>query len=809
MPLEQALKSPVRSSTGEAQNPWADDQLGSQWQSGLEHNTAGQPPVTGNDSKEGGAVSGGRELASSEWQLNSGLNDASEWERSRNSPIPLRSNNPFLKVRQPENNPWEDRNSRTVSEDTASLSQDDASARLGKDEGYIPMTARLSLFDQPVSESPWIEEQSNNLEPPSTVHQSQHPSPQSYQYPDNEHDDRNVSPIPFPESQAVVHSNQPAYTPQPSQQQHDSGKLSPDNEIATPATISTATSGSSHVLIDFNESLQPNTGTDQNKAASPIYEPTVNGRQESQESQVSSQIALESAPPLPDRANVSRSDHGVTSEETPVISTSEAEGNRQQEKKLETYSIRHVNWTDVTGKLRDSPVLSQNKNGPCPLLALVNALVLRANPDTQSPIVRALQTREQISLGLLIEALFDELTTCLGPDDELPDIEALSRFLTMLHTGMNVNPRLILESNDAVGTFRQTDDIRLYSTFGVPLVHGWVAALSTDVHMALMRIAQYHEDVQLLHFRKEELEDRIFHGGSLEAEEEQEMKDIQLIQHFTDVENATQLSMFGLDCLTEKLPPGSLSILFRNDHFSTLYKHPQSKKLFALVTDAGYSGHAEIVWESLVDVNGSSAGFFAGDFRPVGHTSSPGASDPSGPRMSSNTRTPSAPSEQHSSTLSAQEQADADYAYALSLQYQEEEQRESTGDSRMQNPLRATDPRHSRQGSSGFTNGSISPHTSYSGNRSSRQSQHVRQAQHQSNSQMANDGQDDAPPPSYEQAASSPIYPSPRRSPNPMNNTSYAGQYPGSRGGRRPPGTSIPGGPPERTKDRNKECVVM
>jgi hypothetical protein len=47
-------------------------------------------------------------------------------------------------------------------------------------------------------------------------------------------------------------------------------------------------------------------------------------------------------------------------------------------------------------------------------------------------------------LGLLIEALFDELTTRLGPDDELPDIEALSRFLTMLHAGMNVNPRLTL-----------------------------------------------------------------------------------------------------------------------------------------------------------------------------------------------------------------------------------------------------------------------------------------------------------------------------------------------------------------------------
>jgi hypothetical protein len=97
--------------------------------------------------------------------------------------------------------------------------------------------------------------------------------------------------------------------------------------------------------------------------------------------------------------------------------------------------------------LLQSPILVQNKNGPCPLLALINALVLRADdPNAQPPIVRALKTREQISLGLLIEALFEELTTCLGPDDEFPDIEALAQFLTMLHTGMNVNPRLTLVS---------------------------------------------------------------------------------------------------------------------------------------------------------------------------------------------------------------------------------------------------------------------------------------------------------------------------------------------------------------------------
>lgn len=122
---------------------------------------------------------------------------------------------------------------------------------------------------------------------------------------------------------------------------------------------------------------------------------------------------------------------------------SNSQPNRQEEvAHSETYDIRTVNWTDGTTELRQSPILVQNENGPCPLLALVNALIMRSAPDAQTPLVRALRARETISLGLLIQALFDELMTYIDQQGPLPDIEALSSFLTMLHTGMNVNPRL-------------------------------------------------------------------------------------------------------------------------------------------------------------------------------------------------------------------------------------------------------------------------------------------------------------------------------------------------------------------------------
>ncbi|PYI07780.1 hypothetical protein BO78DRAFT_428640 [Aspergillus sclerotiicarbonarius CBS 121057] len=805
MPLEQAQRSPIRTSAGDGSNPWADELTA---RFGLDHHESPQQAAAENPAQSGEmagdrmpdkvpsiSVPGAQERPANDWQP--------DREYTGQSPVQLQSNNPFLKPRSPEPNPWEDRNSRS-SYGGSFQSHDGASGRLGQDEGYIPMTARLSLFDQPETESPWVGEQTASV-PPTAPPQPYGSHDPNQPYPglssDNQYSSANVPAVPYASQQTYL---------QPTTQLHDDGRQSPARSMSTPVTLSSNTTGSSHVLIEFDEAPNPPPEPGLTKEAPQGYD-----YDSPRDSQVTSQQEkLAEAPSLPDRSKVAGSGavHTKSAWSGPI---SEAEAERQQEQRSETYSIRHVNWMDSTRKLRESPILVQNKNGPCPLLALVNALVLRsASHDSQSPIVKALQTREQISLGLLIQALFDELTTHLGPNDELPDIEALSRFLTMLHTGMNVNPRLTLESNDALGTFLETEDIRLYGTFGVPLIHGWVAAPSTEADAALARTAQYYEDIQLLPFRKQDLEDSVMRGNSLTPEEELVMSDIQTIQKFTEFDNATQLSTFGLEHLAAKLQPGSFSILFRNDHFSTLYKHPQLCRLFTLVTDAGYSSHAEVVWESLVDVNGSEAGFYSGDFRPVSHNA-PQQSDPSGPRTSSNSDNTSQPQERNS-TMTPQEQADADYAYALALQYQEEEQRENATNNR--NPSQRASVSYPPSGlapetgytrnrsSSAVQSSSGSYATAASGNRSSRQSQRPGRYS-QSHLPTVRPADDDAPP-SYEQAARSPVYPSPQRSPN-FTDSPNATPYQRTQVGRRPPGVPISTGPSERVRDRNKDCVVM
>lgn len=310
--------------------------------------------------------------------------------------------------------------------------------------------------------------------------------------------------------------------------------------------------------------------------------------------------------------------------------------------KSETYQIKNINWHDATAAKnpRTSPILVQNANGPCPLVALVNALTLTTPADkTNTALVETLRSREQVSLGLLLNAVFDELMSesRAQPDVPLPDVTELYDFLKGLHTGMNVNPRFVpteevvtafkrtslthlhpTERTDMIpGTFEHTREMALYSTFSIPLIHGWLPSTDDAVYDAFSRQAASYEDAQNLLFREEELDEKLCNDQGLTPEEQQIYQDIMTIKSFLSI-SATQLTRFGLDVIKKAMKPGSVAILFRNDHFSTLYRHPQTMQLLILVTDAGYANHPEVVWESLVDVTGESAEFFSGDFRLVG-----------------------------------------------------------------------------------------------------------------------------------------------------------------------------------------------
>lgn len=388
------------------------------------------------------------------------------------------------------------------------------------------------------------------------------------------------------------------------------------------------------------------------------------------------------------------------------------------------YQIKKISWHDHSSSFnpRVSPILTQNANGPCPLLALVNALILSTPSDNTNEIAQYLTSKTEVSLDDLLQAIINEHLSeenctkrARQGQEEYPDIGELHEFLKRLHTGMNVNPRFLPEetarspeslrssmshvhpsarSEESIpGGFEHTKELELYASFGIRLIHGWLPEPSSPAYAAFERHAQTHEDAQLILLRQDELEHKLENcstGGLSDAEAEL-LQDIYLMADFQR-SNPTQLSPFGLEAIRTSLRSGEFAILFRNSHFLVVYKHPETEMLFCLVTDEGYREQEDAVWESLMDCNGSSMEIFSGNFEilsGVNHkarvrgSSTAVGSSPSGGAQGA-TRRPGLDTidsnwsdEEDEEERRRREREDADMAFALSIQDEFNEESEA------------------------------------------------------------------------------------------------------------------------------------
>ncbi|KFY46217.1 hypothetical protein V494_00539 [Pseudogymnoascus sp. VKM F-4513 (FW-928)] len=614
-------------------------------------------------------------------------------------------------------------------------------------------------------------------------------------------------------------------------------------------------------------------------------EPTGAGEQQSglidtEGHETSSQRPIPPLPPsLPPR-NVGDTEGARTSHEETRAANTDApapaprrDAVSTEEQKKETYTIKNITWHDETTRLnpRVTPILTQNANGPCPLLALVNALTISTPADMSTPLIETLRTRENISLELLLNGVFEELMSGRLDDGSqvLPDISDLYTFLITLHTGMTVNPSFFPPAstnlandirrfmshvhpsereNRVPGTFEQTREIMLYGTFGVPLVHGWLPEHGSTTQEALARSARTYEGAQHLMFREDELEAK-FIGDGLSFEEQATLDDIMTVRSFLFA-SQTQLTNFGLETIRTALKPGSVAILFRNDHFSTLYKHPRTEQLMNLVTDAGLARHEEIVWESLPDVNGENCAFYSGDFRPVGGDtqSRQAGSDDRDSRQrvpEGSTSASGNASSGHRRGESSSEQEDHDLALAIQLQEEENERHEEEVRRR-----RESGPNQQQQGpsrpSNAGSNVSVSRGGGFSGaprrGNGHSSSQSLSQSQRQSQSQSQSQPQSrphiqSSPPqrtnpeppaeeqlPTYGEAAAQPSFVPPEGHPAHAGTVAPgAGRRVQQQAGRQPqgfrrrqaqsPAQPVGGSsnqrPNQAVQGRDRECAVM
>jgi hypothetical protein len=511
----------------------------------------------------------------------------------------------------------------------------------------------------------------------------------------------------------------------------------------------------------------------------------------------------------------------------------------------EYYSIKQARWLDAkSNKLRTSPILTQSDNGPCPLLALINALVMSTPEGHSSSLIETMRTREQVSLSLLIEAIISHLAEYRDSSKPFPDLDELNKFLRGLHTGMNVNPRFIPNHNsDGIesypGGFEATAEMRLYSLFNVPLLHGWLPSMfdESPAYDALNRSANTYEDAQNIQFGEEELEYKLSSTG-LSPKEQDLFEDLHTIKGFLDAYR-TQLTPHGLDVLHKSIAPAQFAILFRNDHFSTIYMEPRSGQLMTLVTDAGYASHEEIIWESLVDVSGRDSEMFSGDFRPVSHSATARPSNtaggpPAGPRGSSLAsngqtinsmldvsdqrpgRTQAGSNSQETGTvsdsqyggLSQAEQEDHDLALAMQLQEEEEARARRETEARQRDTV--LEPQNQR------VNIPIHGPGPSPGPRRPSRTQQAPTVARPAVPPRRNRDDDEIPPPTYEQAASRPAFNPPVGHPASPNAPVQPGQ-PNPQMARPPPGMGPNYGPPGRGRgmvsngreERNRDCVIM
>ncbi|CAM0909833.1 unnamed protein product [Alopecurus aequalis] len=120
---------------------------------------------------------------------------------------------------------------------------------------------------------------------------------------------------------------------------------------------------------------------------------------------------------------------------------------------------------------RRTPIVYQNDNGPCPLLAICNVLLLKnvinLNPD-------AGEVSQQKLLSLVAERLIDSNSSAQGKDEEYVrnwehNISDAIDLLPRLTTGIDVNVMF-----RKVDDFEFTPERAIFDLLDIPLYHGWI-----------------------------------------------------------------------------------------------------------------------------------------------------------------------------------------------------------------------------------------------------------------------------------------------------------------------------------------------
>ncbi|XP_037006897.2 ubiquitin carboxyl-terminal hydrolase MINDY-2 isoform X2 [Artibeus jamaicensis] len=289
-------------------------------------------------------------------------------------------------------------------------------------------------------------------------------------------------------------------------------------------------------------------------------------------------------------------------------------------------SVYHIKW--IQWKEENTPIITQNENGPCPLLAILNVLLLawKVKLPPMMEIITAEQLMEYLG-DYMLDAKPKEISEIqrLNYEQNMSDAMAI---LHKLQTGLDVNVKFT-----GVRVFEYTPECIVFDLLDIPLYHGWLVDPQIDDIVKAVGNCSYNQLVEKIISCKQSDNSELVSEGFV-------------AEQFLN-NTATQLTYHGLCELTSTVQEGELCVFFRNNHFSTMTKH--KGLLYLLVTDQGFLTEEKVVWESLHNVDGD-GNFCDSEFhlRP--------------------------PSDPETVYRGQQDQIDQDYLMALSLQQEQQSQ---------------------------------------------------------------------------------------------------------------------------------------
>ncbi|XP_073068009.1 ubiquitin carboxyl-terminal hydrolase MINDY-2 [Manis javanica] len=289
-------------------------------------------------------------------------------------------------------------------------------------------------------------------------------------------------------------------------------------------------------------------------------------------------------------------------------------------------SVYHIKW--IQWKEENTPIITQNENGPCPLLAILNVLLLawKVKLPPMMEIITAEQLMEYLG-DYMLDAKPKEISEIqrLNYEQNMSDAMAV---LHKLQTGLDVNVKFT-----GVRVFEYTPECIVFDLLDIPLYHGWLVDPQIDDTVKAVGNCSYNQLVEKIISCKQSDNSELVSEGFV-------------AEQFLN-NTATQLTYHGLCELTSTVQEGELCVFFRNNHFSTMTKY--KGLLYLLVTDQGFLTEEKVVWESLHNVDGD-GNFCDSEFhlRP--------------------------PSDPETVYRGQQDQIDQDYLMALSLQQEQQSQ---------------------------------------------------------------------------------------------------------------------------------------